>query len=109
MFIQFRKLTVKEGTASMVIDHFSKPGIIEEQPGFVDLKVLQKKRTKGDEEVVILITWESEEDWKNWEKSDAHIAGHRANKNKAKPDHILNMEVSHYEVHAVKENRPPSQ
>lgn len=49
-----------------------------------------------------MIRWESEEHWKQWEKSDAHIAAHKANKGKAQPDYMLGTEVSMYHVKAVK-------
>ncbi|MBU9723267.1 MULTISPECIES: antibiotic biosynthesis monooxygenase family protein [Bacillaceae] len=102
MFVQLRKVTVTEGSSDKVVERFSKPGIIEEQEGFVDLSILVKKVKRGEEEVVILIKWESEDYWKQWEKSDAHIATHKANRGKPKPEHILNMEVDHYEVVGVK-------
>lgn len=102
MFVQLRKMTVSEGNSEKVVERFSKAGILEEQEGFVDLKVLVKKVRRGEEEVIILVTWESEEYWKQWEKSDAHIAGHKANLNQPKPDYILNTEVGKYEVRAVK-------
>lgn len=102
MFIQARKITVTEGNAEQVVDRFSKPGILEEQEGFIDLKVLLKKVRRGEEEVMVLVTWESEAHWKQWEKSDVHIAGHKAKLNQPKPAHILNVEVAKYEVKAIK-------
>lgn len=68
MFVQLRKMTVSEGNSEKVVERFSKAGILEEQEGFVDLKVLVKKVRRGEEEVIILVTWESEEYWKQWEK-----------------------------------------
>lgn len=102
MFVQLRKMTIAEGYAQQVIERFSGKGIIEEQEGFIDITVLEKKVRKGDEEVVVMIRWESEEHWKNWEKSDVHIAGHRAKRGQPKPEYMLGMEVSSYEVRAVK-------
>jgi heme oxygenase (staphylobilin-producing) len=102
MFIQMRKMTVTEGNSEQVVSRFSKAGIIEEQEGFVDLKILVKKVSRGEEEVVILVTWDSEESWKKWEKSDAHIAGHKSKMKQPKPDYILNTEVGKYEVRAIK-------
>nr|WP_077589303.1 antibiotic biosynthesis monooxygenase [Planococcus lenghuensis] len=90
MFIQMRKITVSEGNAEQVISRFSQKGIIEQQEGFVDLKILEKKVRRGEEKVVVLVTWESEDDLKQWEKSDAHIAGHKAKLNQSKPDYVLN-------------------
>lgn len=102
MFIQIRRISVAEGHAEQVVEQFSKAGIIEQQEGFIDATIMQKKTRKGDEEVVVMIRWESEEHWKQWEKSDAHIANHRAKRNQPKPEYILNTEVGMYEVKTVK-------
>ncbi|MFC0559316.1 antibiotic biosynthesis monooxygenase [Halalkalibacter alkalisediminis] len=102
MFVQIRKTVVTEGHSNQVVQRFSQAGIIEEQEGFVDLTVLVKKVRRGDEEVVIQVRWESEAYWKQWEKSDAHIAGHKANLGKPKPDYVLSSEGALYEVKAVK-------
>ncbi|MFJ7678545.1 antibiotic biosynthesis monooxygenase family protein [Peribacillus sp. NPDC097206] len=102
MFVQMKKTVVTEGHADQIVQKFSREGLIEKQEGFVDLSVLVKKVRRGDEEVIIMIRWESEEYWKQWEKSDAHIAGHKANLGKPKPDYIVSSEGGLYEVKAVK-------
>ncbi|MGR5985435.1 antibiotic biosynthesis monooxygenase family protein [Bacillus cytotoxicus] len=102
MFIETKTLTVKEGTSDLVVRRFSGEGMIEKFEGFIDLNVLVKKVRRGDEEVVIMIRWESEEAWKNWETSEEHLAGHRANRGKPKPEHILNAEHAVYYVKATK-------
>ncbi|AWB45223.1 antibiotic biosynthesis monooxygenase [Paenibacillus sp. CAA11] len=102
MFVQIRRITVTEGNADKVVERFSSPGIVDEQEGFVDSQVFVKKASRGEEEVVVMIRWESEDHWKQWEKSDAHIAGHKANRGKPKPDYIVNTEVGMYELKAVK-------
>lgn len=61
-----------------------------------------KKVRRGDEEVIVMIRWESEDHWKQWEKSDAHIAGHKAKLGQPKPDYIVSSEGDKYEVVAVK-------
>ncbi|GAF64754.1 antibiotic biosynthesis monooxygenase [Alkalihalobacillus trypoxylicola] len=102
MFIQNKDFVVKEGTSQLVVDRFSGKGIIEEQPGFLDMSVLVKKQRRGDEEVIVMIRWESEEDWKNWEKSDIHLEGHRQSRGKPKPEHIIDFKQNVYEVKAFK-------
>ncbi|RBW68782.1 antibiotic biosynthesis monooxygenase family protein [Bacillus taeanensis] len=103
MFVQVRKITVTEGNSKQVVNQFSKKGILEEQEGVIDIKVMVKKIRRGEEEVMILVNWESEDYWKQWEKSDVHIAGHKAKRNQPKPDYIINTEVAKYEVKAVKQ------
>ncbi|MGE6256725.1 antibiotic biosynthesis monooxygenase [Heyndrickxia sporothermodurans] len=102
MFIQMKKNVVTEGNAEQVVNRFSREGIIEKQEGFIDLTVMVKKVRRGDEEVVIMIRWESEQHWKQWEKSEAHIAGHRANLGKPKPEYIVQSENGLYDVKAIK-------
>jgi heme oxygenase (staphylobilin-producing) len=102
MFYQIKRLVVKEGSSQKVVERFSGEGLIEKQPGFIDLKVLVKKVRRGDEEVLVMIQWESEADWKNWEKSPEHIAGHKAGAGKPKPDHILESSQNVYEVKSNK-------
>lgn len=102
MFVQMRKIVVQEGFSDQIVERFSKPGIVEEQEGFIDTTFLVKKVRRGEEEVVIQIRWESELFWKQWEKSDAHIAGHKAKLGKAKPEYIISSEGGLYEVKAVK-------
>lgn len=106
LFIQVKRITVKEGFSSEIINKFSREGIIEKQEGFIELNVMVKKIRRGDEEVMIMIKWESEEYWKQWEKSDAHIAGHKANLGKPKPDFHISSEGGLYDLVAVKKKAP---
>ncbi|PLR89130.1 antibiotic biosynthesis monooxygenase family protein [Bacillus sp. T33-2] len=99
MFYQIKRLHVKEGFSSQMVERFSKKGsLIEQQPGFIDKQVLVKKSRRGDEEVLVLIHWESEEDWKNWEKHPDHIAGHKANLGKPRPEFVIESSQDVYEV-----------
>lgn len=103
MFVQMRRTVVTEGNVDQVVERFRGEGIIEKQPGFIDLTVMVKQVRRGDEEVVVLIRWESEQDWKNWEKSEEHIAGHKAKLGKPVPEYIVSVEGGKYDVKAVKQ------
>lgn len=107
MLVQTRTITVKQGFSGQVVERFGKPGgPMAEIPGFIDKTVMIKKnRTSKEEteEVVVLIRWESEEAWKTWEKSPAHIEGHRNSRNQEKPDFLLDTKVTMYEVAAPAE------
>ncbi|WP_346235032.1 antibiotic biosynthesis monooxygenase [Lysinibacillus telephonicus] len=102
MFVQIKRIIVTEGNSDKVVERFSakksSPSLLEQQPGFIDKQVLVKKVRRGDEEVVIMIRWESEEAWKGWEKHPDHIAGHRANAGKPKPDYIVESSQDVYNV-----------
>lgn len=105
MFVQVRRNTVRKGYAEKAVERFlqSISSVLEKQPGFVEVKVMVKKARRNEEdEVMILIFWESEEYWKQWEKSEVHIAMHKASRGKPKPEYMLHSEVGHYELQAEK-------
>jgi heme oxygenase (staphylobilin-producing) len=102
LFIEIKTLQVKEGYSETVVNRFNKEGAIEKMPGFIDLSVLVKRTRKGDEEVVLIIRWESEEAWKGWEKSDAHLEGHRKSREQGKPEYMLGSSHATYDLKAVK-------
>ncbi|MNB91324.1 Heme-degrading monooxygenase HmoA [compost metagenome] len=105
MLIQTRSIVVEKGYSSQIIEKFSAPGALEEMPGLIDISIALNKKGKDSEEVLIMIRWESEDAWKNWEKSDAHIQGHRNSRGQEKPSYILSTAVNMYEVQKVKEGK----
>jgi heme oxygenase (staphylobilin-producing) len=104
MFVQIKKFILTEGNADKVVQQFSREGMIEKQEGFIDVTVMEKKVRRGEEEIIVMIRWDSEECWKQWEKSEAHIASHKAKIGKPKPEHIISSEGGLYQVKAVKKN-----
>ncbi|CAG7644094.1 Heme-degrading monooxygenase HmoA [Paenibacillus allorhizosphaerae] len=74
----------------------------QQQEGFIDANVMVKKARRGDEEVIVMIRWESEEAWKKWETSEVHLEGHRQNRGKPKPEHIISTSHGNYEVKVIK-------
>lgn len=105
MMIQTRTFTVEKGNSDKVVERFSAPGALEEMEGLIDISVSVNKKSKEQEEVLVLIRWESEEAWKNWEKSDAHIQGHRNSRGQEKPAYILGVNVNMYDVKTVKNGK----
>lgn len=102
MFVETLTIVVKEGFSDQVVARFSKEGAVEKSNGFLDLSVLVKKASKGEEEVIVLIRWESKAHWKEWEMSDAHIQGHKRSREQGRPEYILRSHSSVYEVKAIK-------
>ncbi|TYP69408.1 antibiotic biosynthesis monooxygenase [Paenibacillus methanolicus] len=102
MLIQTRQIMIEKGNAEQVVERFSKESPIEGMPGFIDRTVMVNKRAKDQEEVLVMIRWESEEAWKNWEKSDVHIQGHRQSAGQPKPEFVISTTVSMYEVKTVR-------
>lgn len=108
MFVQIRKWIVTEGNADKIIERFSKktgqgPSMLEQREGFIGRELLVKNVRRGEEEVVMIIRWESEDAWKAWEKSPEHIAGHKAKIKEhggkpPKPDFVISMEHGNYTV-----------
>ncbi|WP_342481767.1 antibiotic biosynthesis monooxygenase [Paenibacillus sp. FSL L8-0340] len=105
MFIQTRSIVIEKGNSDKVIEKFSAPGVLEEMEGLIDISITLNKKSKDNEEVLLLIRWESEEAWKNWEKSDAHIQGHRNSRGQEKPAFIISTTVNMYEVQKIKEGK----
>lgn len=104
MLIQTRTIVVEQGKADLVVERFSQAGPMDAMEGLIDKTVMVNRKKQDDqEEVVVMIRWRSVEDWKNWEKSDAHIQGHRQNNGKPKPEYVLSTTVNMYEVKALKE------
>ncbi|WP_282936562.1 antibiotic biosynthesis monooxygenase [Paenibacillus sp. RC67] len=88
----------------LALERFTKESPVDVMDGLIDRTVMVNRKKQEDvEEVIVMIRWESVEDWKNWEKSDVHIQGHRQNNGKPKPDYIISTTVNMYEVKAVKE------
>ena len=107
MFVQMRRTVVTEGNAHKIVERFKKnpekPSKVEQREGYIDREVLVKKTRRGDEEVIVLIRWETEEAWKAWEKSPEHIAGHKAKIKEhggkpPKPEFVISMEHGNYTV-----------
>lgn len=109
MFIQTRSIVVEKGFADQVVERFSRESPMDEMEGLIDKSVMVNRIKKDHEEVVILIRWESVEAWKNWEKSDAHLEGHRQNKGKPKAEYIINISVNSYELKSFKQGKASSQ
>lgn len=101
MYIQMRTIVVEPGHAEQVAERFGSSGAIDEMPGLIDRTVMVSRKNKESEEVVAMIRWESEEAWKNWEKSPAHIAGHRAKRTEGPPSYVISTTVKMYDVKKV--------
>lgn len=102
MWVESKTITIKEGFEDQIVQRFSEQGAIEKFPGFIDLSVLVQKPRKGEQQIQVLIRWESEAHWKAWEKSDVHIEGHRRQRQQGKPEYVLGSAHAAYEVKAVK-------
>lgn len=108
MFVQMRRTVVTEGNSHKVLERFKpkegKKSLLEQREGFIGREVLVKKTRRGEEEVIVLIRWESEEAWKAWEKSPEHIAGHKKRiaehgGKPPKPDYVISSEGGLYTVY----------
>jgi len=105
MFIQLRKIVVVTGNADQVVARFSKESPMNSMEGLIDKTVMVSKLSREEEEVVVMIRWESRDAWKNWEKSDAHLQGHRDKKGQEPPAYIISTKVSMYEVQSVTQGK----
>ncbi|WP_204518157.1 antibiotic biosynthesis monooxygenase [Brevibacillus fulvus] len=105
MLIQTRTITVQKGFADQVIERFSAESPVDSMEGLVDRTVMVNRKKQEHDEVMVMIRWESEEAWKNWEKSDAHIQGHRENRGKPAPEYVISTVVNMYEVKTIKNGK----
>lgn len=85
-----------------MVQRFSQDSPIHQMEGLIDFSVMVNKNQKEHEEVMILIRWESQEAWKNWEKSDVHIQGHRDKRGQPKPEYVISSSVNMFDVKTVK-------
>lgn len=69
MFIQMRRIVVTAGSAEQVVARFSKPGPIDAMEGLVDKTIMSSKISREEEEVLVMIRWESRDAWMNWERA----------------------------------------
>lgn len=105
MLIQTRTILAEKGYGEQILERFSKESPMDSMEGLIDKSVSVNKRNKEHDEIMILIRWESEEAWKNWEKSDVHIQGHRDSRGKPKPEYIISTTVKMFEVKSVKKGK----
>ncbi|GAE35492.1 antibiotic biosynthesis monooxygenase [Halalkalibacter akibai] len=103
MLIQTRTIVVEKGHSNKVVDRFTGESPMDSMAGLIDKTVMINRKKQEHEEVMVMIRWRSVEDWKNWEKSDVHIQGHRQNRGKTPPEYVISTTVNMYEVEAVKE------
>ena len=104
MLIQTRTIVVQKDKVDLVLERFTKESPVDAMEGLIDRTVMVNRKKQDYEEVVVMIRWRSVEDWKNWEKSDVHIQGHREKRGKPAPDYIISPTVNMYEVKTVKED-----
>lgn len=86
MFVEMKNIVTKSGFGKKQAEKFTQGSVVSEQPGFVKLEAGFKEYPDKDD-VLVLIYWKSHDDFLNWKKSDAHIAGHK--NQKGIPEHIL--------------------
>ncbi|KAA9004114.1 antibiotic biosynthesis monooxygenase [Paenibacillus spiritus] len=105
MFIVMRTTIVDAGFSDRIVERFQAPGPLQERDGLLDISVMVNRKAKETEEVVTMIRWESEEAWKNWEKSEEHIQGHRNSRGQQPLEFIRSVAVQMYNVRMVKEGK----
>jgi heme oxygenase (staphylobilin-producing) len=102
MHIEMLTIVVQEGYADQVAARFTAPAEVEKAEGFVDLSVMAKRASKGEEEVIVMIRWASEAHWKAWELSEPHLEGHRRERERGKPPFVVSSKSAVYAVKAAK-------
>jgi heme oxygenase (staphylobilin-producing) len=74
MIAVFNRLPVKEGAAGQVTEMFANSrGNVQGFPGFVSMEVL---RSEGEDEVLVITRWQSQEAFDAWVGSDEFKKAH---------------------------------
>ena len=102
MYIVTNTTKIKKNEAHQLIERFDKVGQVESMEGFIDLEVLETKKLRDHDEVVIVTRWEDEASFKKWMKSDAFKNSHKHEGEGKRPDFILDNEIGFYEVKVVR-------
>lgn len=105
LFIQTRTIVVEKGNSDKVVSRFSGESPLDNMEGLIDISIMVNRKSKEHEEVIVVIRWESQDAWKNWEKSDAHIQGHRDKKSQQPPSYIISTVVNMYDAEIVKRGK----
>lgn len=100
MYIVTNTTTINKGEGYKLVNRFDKVGKVEAMKGFQGLEVLTRHKLNDVDEVSIVTRWDSEEDFKNWTKSDAFKEAHQHKG--GRPDFILENEISYYEVEVTR-------
>lgn len=100
MFVEIKRITIKEGFAERIIEKFSGQSKMQEFDGFLEISVMKGLKKSEVEEILIESRWRDQEAYTKWKQSDFHKAGH-ANK-KEKPEFMVDISVSMYNVEVTK-------
>ncbi|MGG6312762.1 antibiotic biosynthesis monooxygenase [Paenibacillus macerans] len=105
MFVMTRTMLIEKGNSDKVLARFSAESPVDQMEGLVDISVMVNRKSQEYEEVIVVIRWESQEAWRNWEKSDAHIQGHKNSRGQPPPSFIVSTSVNMYEAEVVKKGK----
>ncbi|MEI3607545.1 heme oxygenase [Pseudogracilibacillus sp. SE30717A] len=100
MYIVTNTTKIKKDEGIKLINRFNKVGKVEMMEGFLGLEVLETQKLKDYDEVTIVTRWETEDNFKNWTKSEAFKEAHRHNG--GRPDYIIENKISYYKVPIVR-------
>ncbi len=108
MIAVFNSLPVKEGVAAQVVERFANSrGHVQGFPGFVSMEVLSSEDTEGEDEVLVITRWQSQEAFDTWVQSEefrrAHGRGGGGELLRGHP------RMSTYEIAVERDPGPPSE
>lgn len=94
MFLEQKSITVAPGAGQSLAERFAHAEVVARQPGFIRVES-GVSIGSANEEVIVLIYWDSKESFLNWKKSDDHIKGH---KDRPKNDAVIASHSHQFEL-----------
>lgn len=77
MYMVTNTIQVLEGYGSDILERFKVRQGIEEMPGFIELKVMERLAIEGRDEVLVHTVWEDKAAFENWFSSREFHLAHR--------------------------------
>jgi len=94
MYAVTNRIRIENGHGDDMEEVFRKRGGVQNEPGFKSFELWRLDK-EDDHEVCMVVThWESEDDFKNWTRSDSFKESHAG----PHPNYILGGELATYDV-----------
>lgn len=78
MYVATNRIRVKNETGEKLEERFKSRGNVRQQPGFLSLELwkLEQDAWQDYEEFLVVTHWESEQDFRDWTRSEVSDAAH---------------------------------
>lgn len=99
MLIVTNTIRIKKGHVREVAERFKQPKAIHQMPGFIRMQILITKDVEEYDELKVCTTWEHEEAFEAWTKSESFQKAHQRRPSEQQGESVmLGSKLSKYEV-----------